>query len=279
MMSCCGSSRSTSGRPPRSEMPFKYVRVRKFRGAFPRYVSAEARRRSAAQHVATLAGEGHQLAPVVVDGREIATTFWGQAWCENLERYSDFANRLGRGRSYLRSGSVVDLQIASGLVTACVAGTELYQVRINVAPVPKAHWRAICRDSAGAIDSVIELLQGQLSKSVMARLCRKGTGLFPAPSEIRMTCSCPDAAIMCKHLAAVLYGIGSRLDRDPQLLFTLRQVQQDELVSRAGAGSDLIRRRHKRATRKTIDEAWLGEVFGLDIAVDPPERRRSKRIR
>jgi uncharacterized Zn finger protein len=240
-------------------MAFRYRR-------FPRYVRAAERRRRAGQALARLARKGHQPAPAVIDGRKIATTFWGEAWCENLERYSDFANRLGRGRSYLRNGSVLDLQIAPGLVTARVSGTELYTVRIAVTAVPKTHWRAICRDSAGAIDSVIELLQGQLSKSVMARLCQKGTGLFPAPSEINMTCSCPDAAIMCKHVAATLYGVGARLDREPALLFTLRKVKQEDLISRAGTGADLARRGAKQTRRMTIDEASLGEVFGLDIA-------------
>ena len=151
-------------------------------------------------------------------------------------------------------------------MTARVSGTDLYRVKIRVTAVPKSRWRAICADVAGAIDSVIELLQGRLSQSVMARLCEKGTGLFPAPSEIRMSCSCPDAAVMCKHVAAVLYGVGARLDREPALLFTLRRVKQEDLVSRAGTGSDLARRQARNTRRKTIDESSLSEVFGLDIA-------------
>jgi uncharacterized Zn finger protein len=254
-------------------MAFRY----RFRD-FPRYVSAAARRHTAARELATLATKGHTPAPIVIPGRKIATTFWGEAWCDNLERYSDFANRLGRGRSYVRNGLVLDLQIEPGLVTALVSGSALYTVRIKVAPVPKSSWRAICRDAAGAIDSVIELLRGQLSKSVMARLCQKGTGLFPAPSEIAMTCSCPDAAIMCKHIAAVLYGIGSRLDAEPALLFTLRRVKQDDLVSRAGTGADLTRRATPRG-RRILDESSLADVFGLDIAVAPPDRRRGPPVR
>ena len=165
---------------------------------------------------------------------------------------------------------------ATGVVTARVSGTDLYTVTITVAPVPKTRWRAICRDSAGAIDSVIELLQGQLSKSVMARLCEKGAGLFPAPSEIKMTCTCPDAAIMCKHVAATLYGVGARLDRAPALLFTLRRVNKDDLVSRA-VGADLARRRPKQP-RKTLAETELSEIFGLDIVavVAPSALRRAK---
>lgn len=173
---------------------------------------------------------------------------------------------------------MLDLQIAPGGVTARVSGTNLYTVKIAVTAVPKSHWKAVCTDVAGAIDSVIELLQGRLSQSVMARLCAKGTGLFPAPSEIRMRCSCPDAAIMCKHVAAVLYGIGARLDIDPALLFTLRRVKQDDLVSRAGTGATLARR-GKNVARKTLDDASLAEVFGLDIApktVVTGKKRRAK---
>jgi uncharacterized Zn finger protein len=255
-------------------MAFRYPRLRTYRG-FPRYVSAATRRRTAQRELARLATKGHTPAPIVMLDRRIATTFWGEAWCENLERYSDFANRLGRGRSYLRNGSVVDLRIEPGLVTALVSGSALYKVQIKVGAVPKPHWRAICRDSAGAIDSVIELLHGQLSKSVMARLCQKGSGLFPAPSEITMTCSCPDAAIMCKHIAAVLYGVGNRLDREPALLFTLRRVKQEDLVTRAGTGAELARRRTATG-RRILDESSLGDVFGLDIrpAFPAPKRRR-----
>lgn len=259
MMSCSTSSRWTSAGPPANDMAFKYRR-------FPRYVPAAERRLRAGRALAKLTRKGQELAPIVIDGRTIATTFWGEAWCENLERYSDFANRLGRGRTYLRNGLVLDLQIAPGVVTARVSGTDLYRVKITVTAVPRSRWRAICADVAGAIDSVIELLQGRLSQSVMARLCEKGTGLFPAPAEIRMSCSCPDAAVMCKHVAAVLYGVGARLDREPALLFTLRRVKQEDLVSRAGTGSDLARRRTKDTRRKTLDESSLGEVFGLDIA-------------
>ena len=261
MMSCSASWRSIFGKPPASDMAFKRRRFR-----FPRYVPVAERQQAAVRARLTLADKGQALAPIVIEGRDIATTFWGEAWCENLERYSDFANRLGRGRTYLRSGLVLDLQISPGAVTARVSGTDLYTVGISVTAVPKARWRAICADVAGAIDSVIGLLQGQLSKSVMARLCEKGTGLFPAPSEIRMRCSCPDAAVMCKHVAAVLYGVGVRLDREPALLFTLRRVRQEDLVSRAGSGAALIRRRPRHTQRKTLDESALAEVFGLDIA-------------
>src|SRR6185295_19455950 len=116
----------------------------------------------------------------------------------------------------VRNGSVVDLQVSAGSVTALVSGSEIYEVKVSVAPVPRAHWNAICKECSGAIDSVVELLQGRFSTGVMTRLCEERTGLFPSPKDIIFTCSCPDWASMCKHVAAVLYGIGARLDHQPE---------------------------------------------------------------
>jgi uncharacterized Zn finger protein len=120
---------------------------------------------------------------VTIEGRTIARNFWGKAWCGNLERYSDFASRLPRGRSYVRNGCVVDLQITAGKIVAKVSGQELYGVSISMAPVIAKRWQAICRDCSGTIDSLVELLQGNLAKSVMDRVCRQGDGLFPAPMK------------------------------------------------------------------------------------------------
>jgi hypothetical protein len=181
---------------------------------FPRYQTVASKRARAARDLARLRKGNTALSPVVIDGRAIARTFWGEAWCDNLERYVDFANRLPRGRSYVRNGLVLDLRVEPGVVNALVSGSDVYDVRVSVTPLPNTRWRAVCRDVSGAIDSVIELLQGRLSDRVMTRLCAEGTGLFPAPKEIQFRCSCPDSAWMCKHVAAVLYGVGARLDRE-----------------------------------------------------------------
>jgi uncharacterized Zn finger protein len=232
------------------------------------YVRVAARRQQAAHRLAKLRTKGNEVTPVQIEGRKIATTFWGKAWCENLERYSDFENRLPRGRTYVRNGSVIDLQVAAGRVTALVSGSDVYDVRIDVAVVPKARWRAICRDCTGAIDSVIELLQGRLSTSVMARICESKTGLFPAPNEISFSCSCPDWAWMCKHVAAVLYGIGARLDDRPELLFLLRRLDQQDLIAKADSG---LRPASKGpAAAKVLDTGDLSQVFGIEIAQTEP---------
>src|SRR5467141_2435185 len=203
--------------------------------------------------------KGHVVSPVTVEGRTIVKTFWGRAWCENLERYSDFANRLPRGRTYVRNGSVIDLQIAPGEIKALVSGSEIYKVAVKVAPVAKVRWQSICKDCAGAIDSLIELLQGRFSKGVMERVCRQKTGLFPSPDEIQLSCSCPDWAGMCKHIAAVLYGIGARIDQQPELLFRLHEVDEKELI--AGAGTALPLSRQAPAAGKVLGGEDLSVLF------------------
>ena len=237
---------------------------------FRPYVSVGARRARAALELAQLKKKGRQTSPVVIEGRTIAETFWGEAWCDNLERYSDFANRLPRGRTYVRNGSVVDLQVAPGRVTALVSGSTMYDVKVTVTPVPRTRWSAICRDCAGAIDSLVELLQGRFSNGVMTRLCEEKTGLFPSPKEILFTCSCPDWASMCKHVAAVLYGIGARLDHQPELLFTLRKVDQQDLIAKAG--SDISKTRKGPAGAKVLESDDLSSMFGIEIAPTTPSK-------
>ena len=168
------------------------------------YVSVAQRQAKAEKEIAKLRKKGRAIAPIVIEGRKIAASFWGKAWCDNLERYSDFANRLPRGRSYVSNGAVIDLKIARGQVEALVMGSELYNVRIEIAVAAPARWKAICADCSGSVASIVELLQGKLAKHVMERVCREADGLFPAPKEIRMSCSCPDWAGMCKHVAATL---------------------------------------------------------------------------
>jgi uncharacterized Zn finger protein len=228
------------------------------------YVSAAERRRKAERAIARYRKKGESLSPVVLRDRAIAKTFWGKSWCDNLERYSDYSNRLPRGRTYVRNGSVIDLRIAAGEVSAQVMGSDLYQITVNIAAVPKTQWHALGGDCAGSIDSLVELLQGRLSKGVMERICRPQTGLFPSPKEIKFNCSCPDWAAMCKHVAAVLYGVGARLDEQPELLFTLRKVDAKDLVARAGAGLSLAKK--APAAGKILDQSKLAEVFGIEMA-------------
>jgi uncharacterized Zn finger protein len=246
------------------------------------YVPVAEKRRQAERKLATLKKQHRSVTPVTIEGRTIAKSFWGKSWCINLERYSDYENRLARGRTYLRSGLVVDLQIRKGEVAAMVAGSSLYKVKIAIAPVTAVRWKAICRDCAGTVDSLVELLQGRLSKGVMDRVCRTGDGLFPSPEEITLSCSCPDWAEMCKHVAAVLYGIGARLDERPELLFVLRDVNEHELL--ASAGQDLSLAQAAPSPAKVLEDSDLAALFGLEMAEaagtdapGPPVLKKHKR--
>lgn len=210
-----------------------------------------------------LAKTGRTPAAVVIDGRAIARTFWGKAWCANLESYRDYEYRLPRGRSYVRNGAVLDLDIGAGRIAAVVAGSRPspYEVEIKIKPVAAAHWTRIKALCSGRIGSLIELLEGRLSEEVMEIITRREQGLFPKPAEIAMTCSCPDRAMMCKHVAAVMYGVGARFDQQPELLFTLRRVDHEELIAQA-ATAEVSR----RGNRKTLASEELGSVFGIDLA-------------
>jgi uncharacterized Zn finger protein len=234
---------------------------------FKPYVSVAQRRANAARQIAKMEKNGRKTAPVRIEGRTIATTFWGNAWCDNLESYSDFANRLPRGRTYVRNGSVVDLQIEPGRITALVAGSELYKIRIGIKPAAPRKWNEIKRRCAGQIGSLIELLQGRLSQGVMKIITDRNGGLFPKPAEIDLNCSCPDWADMCKHVAATLYGIGARLDEKPELLFVLRKVDHLELIEKAGDVRDL---RKKATDKKTIAANQLADVFGIELDTAEP---------
>lgn len=240
-----------------------------FEPRWPVYVRVGDRRKQAEKEVAKAKKSGQTLSPIAAFGGAIAKTFWGKAWCDNLERYSDYANRLPRGRTYVRNGSVIDLQITAGTVQAQVMGSSLYRVRITVEAVAKPVWGALLTDCAGSVASLVELLQGKLSKGVMERLCVPRTGLFPATKELRFSCSCPDSASMCKHVAAVFYGVGARLDHTPEVLFQLRNVDVNELVAKALTAQPA--QKAVSSKRRALDTGVLADVFGIEMA-DAPAR-------
>ena len=234
----------------------------------PNVQEQRARALRAAQRLPKIRGRnGRVPSPVTVEGRAIASSFWGKAWCGNLEAYRDYEYRLPRGRSYVRSGAVLDLDIGRGRIAAVVSGSRPrpYEVEIKIKPLARAHWSRLKRQCAGEIGSLIELLEGRLSDRVMGIVTDREQGLFPKPREIEMNCSCPDWATMCKHVAAVMYGVGARLDAQPELLFTLRNVEHGELIA---AAVDLgVPQRGAR--RKTIGEEDLSSVFGIELTGAP----------
>ena len=230
------------------------------------YVPVAERRAKAARELAKLAKKGGRAAsPVVINGRQIASTFWGKAWCDNLEAYSDYENRLPRGRTYVRNGSVVDLQISKGNVTARVSGSELYRIEIKIKPLAPSLWKSIQTECAGKIDSLIELLQGKLSSAVMQIVTRRERGLFPTPKEIDLDCSCPDWADLCKHVAASLYGVGAKLDHNPELFFLLRGVDPSDLISKASAAEAVRQTATTAGAAPAMSEAEAADVFGIEL--------------
>src|ERR1700691_3179318 len=233
------------------------------------YVLAAKRRPKSERLVAKLTHSGKILSPVRAACGAIAKSFWGKAWCQNLERYSDYSNRLPRGRTYLRNGSVIDLTIGPGEVTAQVMGSSLYRITVSISEVAGTHWHSSALDCSRSIDTLVELLQGQLSNSVMERITRPATGLFPSPTYISFSCSCPDSAAMCKHVAATLYGIGARLDSAPELLFGLRKVDAKELIARAGEGGTSVQK--LPGAGRILDSSILADVFGIDFGGTDPK--------
>ena len=231
--------------------------------AFWNYQSAAERAAAARQTSSKLKAQGHKLKPVRVktSGRKISETFWGQSWCRHLENYSDYESRLPRGRSYLRQGAVIDLQISKGRIDAQVAGSSLYQITIDIVPLAEPRWKSICKACTGQIDTVMDLLSGNISGPVMSVVTDPSTGLFPSHREIRHHCSCPDSASLCKHQAAVLYGVAVRLDEEPSLLFTLRGVDHRDMVK--ALKTDAIA--GKIDKEESLGEEKLASIFGVDV--------------
>lgn len=238
-------------------------------GGFAPYVPVAQRRADAEKQLARLARNGEKLQPVRLAGFAIAAKWWGKSWCKNLERYADFANRIGRGRSYVRNGMVLDLRIEPNMVRALVQGSQSkpYQATVKIAALAKTAREQVETACRGQIGSLTELLAGQFPKALESLFADEKTGLFPAPHDIAFDCSCPDVASMCKHVAAVLYGIGARLDEDPGLFFTLRGVDPRQLIGgvvRQRTGELLDKAAH--ASGKILADADLGAVFGIEIA-------------
>jgi uncharacterized Zn finger protein len=247
---------------------------------YPRYVSVAEKRAKAARKLKQLSKKNPDIKPILLEGQAIARTWWGKSWNLNLERYADYSNRIGRGRSYVRHGAVLDLQIDPGKVESLVQGTRSkpYSVVIKIKAVNKKIWKDIKAACEGKLDSLQELLSGKFPKALDKVFMAQGKGLFPSPKEIDFNCSCPDWAYMCKHVAATLYGIGARLDEDPSLFFRLRKAKMKDLVTQAVEGKTrkLLRKAKKKTTR-VIDESDLADVFGIDIE-EPlvAKKKRSK---
>nr|WP_319490631.1 SWIM zinc finger family protein [uncultured Desulfobacter sp.] len=244
---------------------------------YPKYVTVGEKRAKAEKKLKALKKKNPDIQPVVLEGQALAKNWWGKAWNNNLERYADYANRIGRGRSYVRHGAVLDLQIQPGKVSGLVMGSAStpYRVTITIKPIPPKQWQEIKNQCRGKMDSIKQLMAGKFPKALEDLFTQKGKGLFPSPKEIELDCSCPDWAVMCKHVAAVLYGIGARLDQDPGLFFILRKAKINDLVAETVQESkkELLDRSGKKSSR-IIDEKDqnLSDMFGIDLGMEesPP---------
>jgi uncharacterized Zn finger protein len=251
------------------------------------YVPVAKRRAQARRELEKMRKKGLKVQPVEVAGRRIAGSFWGKGWCDHMESFHDYANRLPRGRTYVRNGSVCHLNVQSGRIEAIVSGSELYNVIITIAPLAKKKWEAVKSACTGRISSLIDFLRGKLAGGVMEVVCHRQTGLFPLPGEIKFDCDCPDWADMCKHVAAVLYGVGARLDHEPEKLFLLRGVNHEELVDVSAA---VKKTTGKDTSRRRIAATGLADVFGIEVvengagtdpaagAAPPPAGKRAPRM-
>jgi len=231
-------------------------------GEWAPYVSVAQRRARADRAMRQLEKTGFRVEPIKTKGRKIAHTFWGEAWCNHLEKFSDYENRLPRGRTYVRNGSICHLTISEGKVEAIVSGSELYEIEIDITPLSAKKWKKLREQCAGQVGSMLELLQGRFSDNVMAIVTDPENGLFPQPNEIKLNCDCPDWAEMCKHIAAVLYGVGARLDQQPELLFLLRNVDHEALIT---AELDMTSATAGQSKGRRLATSDLSDVFGIDM--------------
>jgi len=246
---------------------------------YPPYVPVAQKRAKADKKLKQLKKKNPDIRPVRLEGQALARSWWGKAWNKNLERYADFSNRIGRGRSYVRHNAVLDLQIEPGRVTALVQGSasQPYEVEIQIKEISKKNWRAMVAACEGRLETLQELLAGKFPKALADDFTAQGEGLFPTPAEIGFFCDCPDWASMCKHVAAALYGIGARLDEDPSLFFTLRNRDISDLVSSAVAeGTKTLLDRAEQKSDRVMDDADLSDVFGIDMEAPAAEPAEAK---
>lgn len=245
-------------------------------GGWAPYVPVAARQANARKQMDKLRKKGVDIQPVEISGRTIARSFWGEGWCDHMESFGDYANRLPRGRTYARNGSICHLAVGKGAIEAIVSGSELYNIKITVGALAEPSWAAVKQRCTGKIGSLLELLQGRLSDEIMAVVTDRKNGLFPQPGEIKYKCDCPDSAGMCKHIAAAFYGIGARLDERPELLFLLRGVDHEQLISAGADTTEITTGGSRRNRRRTLAGDSLEDVFGVELesAAEAPTPNR-----
>lgn len=233
-------------------------------GFYSQPAASELKRKSEASRKSA-EKKGKTLEPVVIQGRTIARSWWGKAWCANLERYADYDSRLDRGRRYVKTGAVIDLKIDKGKLSARVQGSRKtpYKVEIRISPLSEERCQEIIAACGRKVETLEKLLTGDFPEELKELFAQKN-GLFPAPREISFSCSCPDWALMCKHVAAALYGVGARLDEDPSLFFALRGIEMGRFIDVAIANRvELMLQNTARPSSRIIADGEIRELFGV----------------
>ncbi len=208
---------------------------------------------------------GKAMEPVIIQGRSIVNSWWGQAWCSNLEQYADYDSRLDRGKRYVKTGAVIDLKIQKGKVLARVQGRRKspYKIEIRISPLSEERCQYAISRCERKIRNLELLLQGRFPEE-LKELFTGSEGLFPSPKEISFNCSCPDWALMCKHVAAVLYGIGARFDENPLLFFELRGIDVGKFIDVAleNRVESMLRNADRPSERIILSKDWES-LFGF----------------
>ena len=250
----------------------RYKRQSRYHNDYPKYESVAEKKANVQKKLAKLNAKNKSpLSPVIIMGRGISNSWWGKSWCKNLERYSDYSNRIGRGRSYVRNGFVIDLKLSEGKIESQVmgSGSKPYKCVINISTLSESAWKSIKDKIGSKFDSIQVLLAGKFPTELQEIFSSLEYGFFPKPKEIKMNCSCPDWATMCKHIAATLYAVGARLDESPELIFTLRGVDMKDIIDetiQSHSDSLIKKAKNVRSDRiMKIKELALGELFNIDL--------------
>lgn len=231
-------------------------------------MNAEELQKKARESVLSAKNKGKTMHPIVIEGKGIAKSWWGQAWCKNIEQYADYASRIERGKRYVRSGAVVDLVIKSGKVFARVQGTRKtpYKVEIKISPLKEENCDQIIERCGSQIETLQELVNGNFPTELQDIFTGEH-GLFPTPREISFNCSCPDWALMCKHVSAALYGIGVKLDENPFLFFELRGIDANRFIDVAIQDhvETMLDHADLEPTERAMDDSCIESLFGLKL--------------
>jgi len=187
------------------------------------------------------------LRPVTIDGGVIARTWWGKAWNRNLESYPEYASLIGRGRSTVGSGAILDLQVNAGEATALVQGsrTKPYQVTIRIQKLNKNTWNQVTSACEGKLGSREELLAGRIPQNVEEAFIRPRMGLFPSPKEIEFACTCPDRRQARRRPDVLFYASRCRYGRPDQRT----RIEQEADVSSKGFTKEFPDGRHRSSLR------------------------------